>query len=228
MGSGQPGTFQPKGEDWMVREIQSLKRDIQQLAAANPFASMGLKPMPDGLVVEGYETINGPLEVNGESEFNGAMSINGPLNLQPGSIQNDSLTSPTFTAVGYGDAYGFSVPDDEATIATATIAVPEGYTKATVTGIGAIYLYNSTATGNYGYGRVYVDWPTGAPNWGAKIPFALGANGGSGNSSPNRLVSREGLDGGTITVRIVADSDNGVPAAAANQATINALVVFTR
>lgn len=237
---GQPGQFQPRGEDWIVRKLQEIERGLTELRAANVFGRTGIMPRDGGTDFEGYVningpldingdgTVNGPLEVNGDSEFNGALSINGPLILQPGSIQNDALTSPTFTDTGYGDSTGFAVPVGENTVATATIPIPAGYTKATVTGIGAIYLYNSAATQDYGYGRVYVDWPGGASNWGAKIPFALGPNGGSGNSSPNRLVSRSGLSGGNITVRLVADSNNGVPAAVSNQATINALVLFTR
>jgi hypothetical protein len=205
-----------------MRRIKDLERDVQQLRSANQLGAAGIRAVDGGIVVEGSETVNGPLVINGPA------TITGTLSLPAGIISNDALASPLFTASGYGDAYGFAVPAGEATVATATINVPAGYTKATVTGIGAIYLYNSAATGNYGYGRVYVDWPTGASNFGAKIPFALGASGGSGNSSPNRLVEKDGLSGGTITVRIVADSDSGIPAHAANQATINALVVFTR
>jgi hypothetical protein len=236
----QPGQFAPKGEDWIGRELQQLRREMNELRAANPFKAMGIEPKPDGLIVQGFETVNGPLEVNGDSTingplevngdsvFNGAMSITGALNLPAGIIGNDALTNPIFTAAGYGDANGFEAPNSETTVASATIAIPAGYTKATVTGIGAIYLYNSDAAPDFGYGRVYIDWPSGPSNFGAKIPFALGGSGGSGNSSPNRLVEKTGLSGGNITVRLVADSDNGVPAHAANQATINALIIFTR
>ena len=52
--AGQPGTFQPRGEDWMVRELQSLRGDLQRLAAANPFASMGIAPKPGGIDVNGF------------------------------------------------------------------------------------------------------------------------------------------------------------------------------
>jgi len=211
-----------------------MKQQIQQLAAANPLGAAGIRAVDGGIVVEGSETVNGPLAINGRTDvagdatFTGNLTVGGTLSLPAGIIGNDALVSPVFTAAGYGDAYEFAVPSGETTVATATIPIPAGYTKATVTGIGAIYLYNSATTGNYGYGRVYVDWPSGPSNFGAKIPFALGANGGSGNSSPNRLVEKTGLSGGTISVRLVADSDSGVPAHSANQATINALVLFTR
>jgi hypothetical protein len=233
---GQPGLpgSQFPSEDAIGRRIKDLERAVQELRSANQLAPAGIRAIDGGIVVEGSmdvqgaETVSGTLDVTGDADFTGNVRIGGTLELPAGIIGNDALASPIFTSAGYGDAYGFAVPASEATIATATIAVPAGYTKATVTGIGAIYLYNSSTTATYGYGRVYVDWPSGPSNFGAKIPFALGASGGSGNSSPNRLVEKEGLSGGNITVRLVADSDNGVPAHAASQATINALVVFTR
>lgn len=227
---GQPGLAgsQFPSEDALVRRIKDLERAVQELRSANQLAPAGIKAVDGGIIVEGSETVSGTLDVTGDADFTGNVRIGGTLELPAGIINNDALASPIFTASGYGDAYGFAVPAGEATIATATIPIPDGYTKATVTGIGAIYLFNSATTQNYGYGRVYVDWPDGLSNWGAKIPFALGPNGGSGNSSPNRLVEHGGLTGGNITVRIVGDSDNGVAAHTANQATINALVVFTR
>jgi hypothetical protein len=224
----QPGTFQPRGEDFLIRKLQELEARVARNEAANVFGLTGIKPKDGGTDLDGFVNINGPLDVNGDSTINGAMSITGALNLPAGIIGNDTLTNPIFTAAGYGDANGFEAPNSETTVASATIAIPAGYTKATVTGIGAIYLYNSDAAADFGYGRVYIDWPSGPSNFGAKIPFALGGSGGSGNSSPNRLVEKTGLSGGNITVRLVADSDNGVPAHAANQATINALVIFTR
>lgn len=226
----QPGLAgsQFPSEDALVRRIKDLERAVQELRSANQLAPAGIRAVDGGIVVEGSETVSGTLDVTGNADFTGNVRIGGTLELPAGIIGNDSLESPIFTAAGYGDAYEFGVPAGEVTVATATIPVPAGYTKATVTGIGAIYLYNSKTTGEYGYGRVYVDWPTGTSNFGAKIPFALGPNGGSGNSSPNRLVEKSGLSGGNISVRLVADSDGGVPAHVANQATINALVVFTR
>lgn len=76
----QPGQFNPKGEDWIGRELAELRKELRELKAANPFAAMGIEPKPDGLIVQGYETVNGPLEVNGTSEFNGQMDVNGAAN----------------------------------------------------------------------------------------------------------------------------------------------------
>ncbi|MDQ5863196.1 MAG: hypothetical protein M3536_13145 [Actinomycetota bacterium] len=214
--------------------MAEIKSRMQRLEAANVFGLTGIKPKAGGTDLDGFVNVNGPMVVNGNETVNGPITINGAatitgtLSLPAGIIGNDALTNPIFTSAGYGDANGFEAPNSETTVASATIAIPAGYTKATVTGIGAIYLYNSDAAPDFGYGRVYIDWPSGPSNFGAKIPFALGGSGGSGNSSPNRLVEKTGLSGGSITVRLVADSDNGVPAHAANQATINALIIFTR
>lgn len=92
---GNPGQFAvPPGDDYLIRKIQELEQTVQQLAAANPFAAMGIKPMPDGLIVEGYETVNGPLEVNGSSQFDGDTTINGPVNVN-GTM--DVTGNSTFT-----------------------------------------------------------------------------------------------------------------------------------
>lgn len=50
----QPGQFAPRGEDWLVREVQNLRADFQRLAAANPFASMGIRPKEGGIDVDGF------------------------------------------------------------------------------------------------------------------------------------------------------------------------------
>jgi hypothetical protein len=141
----QPGQFAPKGEDWIPRKLADLERQIQQLAAANPFASMGIRPMPDGLIVDGYETVNGPLVVNGDSEFNGpmdvngnadfngAMSITGTLSLPAGIINNDALANPLTPLVAHADVANFALTTGANVEKTrTTITVPSGFTQALI------------------------------------------------------------------------------------------------
>ncbi len=226
----QPGQFAPKGEDHLIRRIQDLERTVQQLAAANPFASMGVKPMPDGLIVEGYETVNGPLtvngamEVNGDSVFNGAMSIAGALNLPAGIIGNDALTSPSTPVASHAQADSFSITTGaNVEKLRATITVPAGFTKAAVYGTATMSVYNNTTLDTcylaFRVNGAQVGWSNqvGAPASQRVLSVAAGAG----------LIS--GLSGGTIYLSAEASTNvNTWSADANNTLNIDALVTFYR
>ncbi len=228
----QPGQFKPPGDEgWIGRAIQEIRQQIQQLAAANPFASMGVKPMPDGLIVEGYETVNGPLDVNGtmnvdgDSTFNGAMSITGALNLPAGIIGNDALTSPSTPIASHAQADSFSITTGaNVEKLRATITVPAGFTKAAVYGTATMSVYNNSGSLDSCYlafrvNGAQVGWSNqvGAPASQRVLSVAAGAG----------LIS--GLSGGTIYVS--AEASTGVNAwstDANNTLNIDALVTFYR
>ena len=160
----QPGQFAPRGEDWVPRELAALRKELNELRAANPFASMGLKPMPDGLVVEGYETVNGPLEVNGDSVFNGELSINGPLLLQPGSIENDALSNPLTPLVSHVDASNFALSTGaNVEKVRTTITVPDGFTQALIYATASMNAKNYNASTDSMYLACTVNGST--PGW---------------------------------------------------------------
>lgn len=234
---GQPGSFNPKGEDFLVREIAEIKRQIQQLAAANPFAAMGVVPKPDGLIVEGYETVNGPLEVNGDSvingemevngdsTFNGAMSITGALNLPAGIIGNEALTSPITALPVHGDGFNFSITTGaNVEKLRATFAVPDGFTKAAVYATATMSVFNNSGSLDSCYLAVringtHIGWSNqvGAPASQRVLSVAAGSG----------LVT--GLSGGTIYVG--AEASTGVNAWSTdvnNTMNIDALVLFFR
>ncbi len=228
----QPGQFKPPGDEgWIGRAIQEIRQQIQQLAAANPFASMGVKPMPDGLIVEGYETVNGPLDVNGtmnvdgDSTFNGAMSITGALNLPAGIIGNDALTSPSTPIASHADAAAFSITTGaNVEKLRATITVPAGFTKAAVYGTATMSVYNNSGSLDSCYlafrvNGAQIGWSNqvGAPASQRVLSVAAGAG----------LIS--GLSGGTIYVS--AEASTGVNAWSVdnnNTLNIDALVTFYR
>ena len=233
----QPGQFNPAGEDAVIRRIQELERQVKELSAANPFKAMGIQPKPDGLIVDGYETINGPLdvngdatvdgplEVNGNSVFNGAMSITGALNLPAGIIGNDALANPSTSVASHADAAAFSITTGaNVEKLRATITVPAGFTKAAVYGTATMSVYNNSGSLDSCYlafrvNGQQVGWSNqvGAP----AAQRVLSVASGSG------IIS--GLNGGTIYVS--ADASTGVNAwAIDNNNTINidALVTFYR
>ena len=169
----QPGQFAPRGEDWVPRELAALRKELNELRAANPFASMGLKPMPDGLIVEGYETVNGPLEVNGDSVFNGDLSINGPLFLQPGSIENDALSNPLTPLVAHADVANFALTTGaNVEKVRTTITVPAGFTQALVYATASMNAKNYNASSDSMYLACTVNGST--PGWSGQQSVAAG------------------------------------------------------
>lgn len=50
----QPGQFAPRNEDYLIRELQQLRADLDRLAAANPFSAMGITPKTGGIDVNGF------------------------------------------------------------------------------------------------------------------------------------------------------------------------------
>jgi len=169
----QPGQFAPRGEDWVPRELAALRKELNELRAANPFGAMGIKPMPDGLIVEGYETVNGPLEVNGDSVFNGDLSINGPLFLQPGSIENDALSNPLTPLVAHADVANFALTTGaNVEKVRTTITVPAGFTQALVYATASMNAKNYNASSDSMYLACTVNGST--PGWSGQQSVAAG------------------------------------------------------
>ena len=213
-GQGLPGS-QFAGEDWMARELKDLKRQVQQLAAANQLAPAGIQAVDGGIIVggtmqvDGSETVNGPLEVNGamdvngESEINGGLHINGPLYLQPGSIQNDALTNPIKFDVGVNDNDALTVTLSETTVCTFSATVPAGFTQAFISAFGSVGIMNPTGANSSIGGRVYIDRPNGTSTWGPRR-FQQALAGADASTFPLKQTLVTGLTGGqVITCRLV-------------------------
>lgn len=229
--AGQPGSFQPRGEDWIGRELADIKSRMQRLEAANVFGLTGIVPKDGGTDLDGFvningdATVNGPLEVNGDSTFNGAMSITGALNLPAGIIGNDALTSPSTPVASHAQADSFSITTGaNVEKLRATITVPAGFTKAAVYGTATMSVFNNSGSLDSAYlafrvNGAQVGWSNqvGAPASQRVLSVAAGAG----------LIS--GLSGGTIYVS--AEASTGVNAwstDANNTLNIDALVTFYR
>jgi hypothetical protein len=108
----QPGQFAPKGEDWIPRELQGLRQEIQQLAAANPFAAMGIRPQPGGIDVIGYiNSLRPDLTVGVSMDDDGVFLVYdaagttpvarfGPLTSSPGDYGVEVLVSGVWVQLG--------------------------------------------------------------------------------------------------------------------------------
>lgn len=73
----QPGQFQPRGEDWLVRKVQELEARVARNEAANVFGLTGITPKDGGTDLDGFVNVNGEMTVNGAMEVNGTMEVAG-------------------------------------------------------------------------------------------------------------------------------------------------------
>lgn len=202
----QPGQFAPKGEDHLIRRLQDLERLVQQLAASNPYAPMGLKPMTGGV------------------EFTGNMKVAGTLELPAGIIGNAALANPVQIATSSNYINNYAITTTSTVRASVTLTVPAGFTQAVVitnpTGMGQ----NSTATADYLYVQAVVNGVNGG-----ELYTSAGAGLAVGIASPFHT-TLTGLTGGqVITVSVATRTGFATwTASTANQANIYATAIYLR
>lgn len=130
-----PGQFAvPRNEDWISRELQSLRQELNQLRAANPFTTMGITPQPGGIDVNGFinslrtdGTVSLAMDDDGAFiVFNGAgdeVARFGELvNSNPGQYGVEILYNGAWVQVGAGNVDWGNISNVPATFA------PSGHT----------------------------------------------------------------------------------------------------
>ena len=220
---GQPGLAgsQFPSEDALVRDVKDIKRDIQQLAAANPLGAAGIRAVDGGIVVEGSETVNGPLVINGPA------TITGTLSLPAGIIGNDALQAPVYPAVYHADIQNISItsgPNVE--ILGADVAVPAGYTQALVSLTITMNMTNNSASTDLAYVGANINGTS--PGW-ASVASATVGQAISLNNTVVALVN--GLTGGgtfRLTGKASSGSNTWPAAGTSNVMNLNATVQFLR
>lgn len=220
---GQPGLAgsQFPSEDALVRDVKDIKRDIQQLAAANPLGAAGIRAVDGGIVVEGSETVNGPLTINGPA------TITGTLSLPAGIIGNDALQAPVYPAVYHADIQNISITNGpNVEILGADVAVPAGYTQALVSLTITMNMTNNSASTDLAYVGANINGSS--PGWATVASATVG----QAISLSNTVVALvNGLTGGG-TFRLTGKASSGAntwPAAgSSNVMNLNATVQFLR
>ena len=229
---GQPGLpgSQFPSEDAIARGLKDVKRDVQQLAAANPLGAAGIRAVEGGIVVEGSmdvqgaETVSGTLNVTGNATFSGDMRVEGTLSLPNGSVGNDALVNPLKQVAVYADADGFTLTPAEQDFCITTITVPDGFTEAMVVATGTVNGYNTNSSADYLWARVYIN--TG---FGRRMFALMDATSGPASLTVNKQVQLTGLTGGeTITCKIKISSQVANVTSSSNGASMNAFATFTR
>lgn len=207
----QPGMPSARGDDWLVRRLQDLEREVREWKAANVFGLTGIKPEDGGTSFDGYVHINGPAK------------ITGTLDLPAGIIGNDALASPVSPGSAGLTQQNFATSTGAATYAQASIAVPAGYSQALVMNGVSAGATNSGAGTDVLYVAASINGTAGGEQ---PAQTAAGAY-GSGSAFAIRTLT--GLTGGSITVECRIRTGTGDwSAATGNTANVNALILFLK
>jgi hypothetical protein len=153
------------------------------------------------------------------------MSINGPLFLQPGSIENDALTSPIEVGQASSAETNFSTALTDEDRAVTTIAIPAGYTRALVFCIVTAGVINSASSLDYLYLSASIN--------GSKSR-ELYSQANANSAAPPITTSKSSLltglsGGGVITLAAAIHSQGNAWAAnVASRAYVEAQAIFLR
>ncbi|MEO5314200.1 hypothetical protein PV772_08770 [Pseudarthrobacter sp. CC12] len=207
---GMPGNL--RGEDWIGREITDIKRQIRELAAANPFGLSGLRLQNGGMVVEGYQTVNGPA------------TFTGSLDLPAGSVSDTALANPVQTATASSGVTNYAIDTTSTVRASATLTVPAGFTRAIITATATAMGTNSGTAPDY----LYVSAVVAGVN-GGELYSSAAAGLGVGIAAPFNPTLTGLTDGQVITVGVATRAGTATwTAATANQASVAATAIFLK
>lgn len=177
----------------LQRYLRRQARAAQRQQQSSAFARSGTS------VSEDVVTVDGELDVTG------AMVVGGTLSLPAGIIDNAALANPIQVTDIYLDATNFAVTTSYVSLASATITVPAGFTKAKVTVIGQVGCYDPHTTGgsnalggDYIYCRPFIDGTFGHPLG----TVLLGSGGWAYDITPLSTTLTGLTGGGTFTVGV--------------------------
>jgi len=149
--------------------------------------------------------IDSSLTVGGSLDVTGPMVVGGTLSLPAGIIDNAALANPIEVQSIYLDVQNFAVTTSWATLASATITVPAGFTSALVTVVGQVGCNDPHTTGgsngtggDYIYCRPFIGTPVGS----ALGTILLGSNGWAYDVAARSTVLTGLTGGGTFTVGV--------------------------
>lgn len=152
-------------EDWLVRQVQDLQRQLNELKAASSLGGASIDAGDLQVNNGGSVIVNGGGDIQ-SGDFDGALpatpgttgwalggsgsnAIFNNLVLRGGIIGNDALTNPVFPRSVHADATPFALTTTLAVKATATVVVPAGYTQALVMAVSQVTARNTTSAQDY-------------------------------------------------------------------------------
>ena len=218
-----------KPSEWRNRDqwsiLEELWKRIKSVENRSPFFGTGMKPDGKGGTVS--NDFDGNLDNLDPGTkgwgMNGQRAAFGELLLRPGSIGNDSLTSPVDGKVANVSATGFSLsPGTLTELAFQTLVVPSGFTTALIAAGATLFAYNPNTTGGSngtGGDALYVAVQVSAPGVATQVsranPDGLTGSGGYTSTFSNAGFILSGLTGGS-SIRLSAMGCSAYQSLAAN------------
>lgn len=211
MGAPEDYEASRDGIGQLVGRLRSVERTLEALTRGAPLRAAGISLDEDGMTIDSSLTVDGSLLVTGD------------LAVPNGSISNDALQNPIEEgAIGYSTS-GFTVPTSATAVATRTINIPDGFTRASIMVIVSIGAWNQSASSGYLLGRATIDGTSGGA-----VQTGVPA-GGYESVTASAIRTLEGLTpGGQITVAATCWATATFGTSSTNAANIDAIAIFRR
>lgn len=121
MQPGSPQALMPPDESTLMRRVQDLERQVRELVAHDVLRAAGVETEKDLIRILG------------------SLIVTGDLSVPNGSINNDALANPVTGATGTGSASSVTLTTTAGVYAPVNFTVPNGFTRAQVMGVSAMY-----------------------------------------------------------------------------------------
>lgn len=219
MAGGPTMGGQAAGSDWLVRELQNLRRDFEEYKSARTLEAATIGA--GGIRTANFDgtSFANPGTVGNYFGFDGA--VLNALFLRAGSVSNDALTNPVTFAFYEGATNSVTLTVAGSYLNTGTISVPTGFTKALVFSHCTVGGTNSTGAAD----NIYCS-PTINTTNGQLIPQGVTAGFAGTVSMTQALLITPPALGATIQVKVWGAVDHS--GWTGGNGHISAFVIFTR
>ncbi|WHP18846.1 hypothetical protein [Cellulomonas sp. ES6] len=214
----------------LIARLAHVERTLAGITRGwSPLRQAGITVTEDGMTIDSSLTVDGDLMSTGDAAFGGTLQVtgdavfSGDLAVPNGSISNEALQNPIEEgAIGYSTS-NFAVTTTATAVATRTMNIPDGFTKASVMVIVSIGAWNQSASSGYLLGRATIDGSSGGA-----VQTGVGA-GGYESVTASAIRTLEDLTpGGQITVQATCWATTNFGASTTNSVNIDAIAIFRR
>lgn len=208
----------------MVRRIADLERAIRELRAARTLDQATITALAGlGIRTSDFDGTDFAHPGTGGNYFGGDGIVLNQAYFRPGSVSNDALTNPVKPAIVRLSQAPFSLSTSYATLDSASVTVPDGFTKLFVPNATArLYVVNTNTTGGgdgAGLEAIYVKVSVGANESTATPTGVSGFNGFATTFANDAFLLEDLTSGSSVSFTLQGKcAYSGVPSYADNYA----------